>query len=110
MNVPRFLPGDTILLDVPPLRTLPEGLYRCIIGSPASVAGGQRMPSVTGGQRLLLSLAKSRHVTEWFEFTIPDDPRLAGFGFIGLDEHPVPYQHEQNLGMRLRASLKEMRK
>ena len=101
MTVSRFLPGDTILLDVPPLRTLPEGLYRCVIGSPVSVAGGQR---------LLLSLARGRHVTEWFEFTIPDDPRLAGFGFIGLDEHPVPYQHEQNLGMRLKASLKEMRK
>lgn len=95
-----ILPGDSLRVFVPPgaSRTLEPGRYELVVAKTLAAKPDGRYYQVTyHDRRSVVSLT----------VMIPTAPRLEDWLFLGRDEHPVPYIHNQNLASRLRMSLED---
>lgn len=95
MTLPDIQRNDIVRLEVPRLRTLEPGSYTM------RVFAAER---VNDGIRLVLARQVGK-ATVYVQLLITNNPRLAGYAFIGKDQYPVPYRWEQDLRERLRKSV-----
>lgn len=111
MEPTPFIIGETIELIVDTNRcALPVGVYTTTIADilPAEEATGLPRKAI----RLCLTFKESRHQVS-IRFTIFHPPVFAdgrGAGFLATDTVPCYYMHHQNIELRLKQSVQEVKR
>lgn len=99
--------GDTITLTIP--ASLIEHPYSTILTPGSHEMRVTESLAAKDGNIHIKLLAKKRPFIV-AKFLIIPSPKLIGFGFLGNDQFPVPYQLTPNLEMRLKRSLELLKK